>query len=457
MNGPDQPEVVEIDTSHRKHAVITGVLFLVLCILLYFVFAVFKPDVSLKGTLNKKSTEAMGEGTGSPKVSPPDVPGGGKPVEKTEEVAEEVAKPVDLQSSTNPPPSLFVSIDLSEEAVQGKGKGKGIGKGKGSPSKTKKFGNRGLKGRGRAMGNGATPAVFDAIDLGLEWLARNQESDGRWDSAKWRGGGHDLGVTGLALLAFLGNGNSHADGKYRENVLRGLNWIARHQKKSGHLGWKTFYEQGIATMALCEDVAMTYDNRYRNVAGRAVEHILANMGPNGGYGYQGPGNDTSVFGWQIMAIKSAVVANLFPTFPQAAQARKYLDLSINGDGSTGYRGRGSPKISMTAIGLFCRIFVGYKKNHPEVIKAAKLVSNAGPNVKKQYYTYYSTYCMFQIGGLEWKKWNDNFRDPLIALQIKSGANKGSWDKWGHGGGRVYSTALNIMSLEVYQRYLPSYW
>jgi len=448
-------EPQEVDTSHRKHAVIAGTLFVILCILLYYLFAASKPDVNIKGTLNKKSTESQGEANESSQISTPDEPGGGGG-EVDPEVVSEVPKPIDLQSSTNPPPSLFANIDLSVK--KGPGTGSGAKQGTQSPpAKSKEFGNRGIKGRGRALGNGATPAVFDAIDMGLEWLARNQESDGRWDSKKWRGAGHDLGVTGLALLAFLGNGNSHTDGKYRENVGRGLNWIARNQRKSGHLGWKTFYEQGIATMAICEDVAMTYDNKYRNVGGRAVEHILANMGPNGGYGYNGSGNDTSVFGWQIMAIKSAVVAKIFPRFPQAAQARKYLDLSIRSDGSTGYRGSAGGNATMTAIGLFCRIFVGYKRNHPEVMKAAKLVYKAGPNVKKQYYTYYSTYSMFQLGGPEWKNWNNKFRDPLLALQIKSGHNKGSWDKWGHGGGRVYSTALNIMSLEVYQRYLPSYW
>ena len=112
---------------------------------------------------------------------------------------------------------------------------------------------------------------------------------------------------------------------------------------------------------------------------------------------------------------------------------------------------------MTAIGMFCRIFVGYPKNHPEVFKAAKLIYKAGPKVTNQYYTYYTTYCMFQMGGIEWKNWNNKFRDPLIALQEKSGRNRGSWAGWDHSAGRVYSTALNIMSLEVYQRYLPSYW
>jgi hypothetical protein len=113
---------------------------------------------------------------------------------------------------------------------------------------------------------------------------------------------------------------------------------------------------------------------------------------------------------------------------------------------------------MTAIGMFCRIFVGYPRKHPEVFKAAGLIYKHGVDVNDEYYTYYSTYCMFQMGGQEWGKWNNKFRDPLIALQEKSGPNKGSWSKWKHkSGGRVYATAINIMSLEVYQRYMPTYW
>ena len=165
MNELNQPDVIEIDTSHRKHAVIAGILFIILCILLYYVFAVLKkPDVSLKGTLNKKSTESMGTGTGSPKISSPDDPDGGGGA-KNSVVIPETPKPIDLQSSTNPPPSLFANIDLSVRKGPGIGTGTKAGT-KHAPSKTKVLGNRGLKGRGRAMGNGATPAVFDAIDLG---------------------------------------------------------------------------------------------------------------------------------------------------------------------------------------------------------------------------------------------------------------------------------------------------
>ena len=253
--------------------------------------------------------------------------------------------------------------------------------------------------------------------------------------------------------------NSHIDGKYRAVVRRAMDWLASRQQDDGNLGWTTFYEQGIAAMAICEDVALTpYDNRYRNVAAKAVGHILTKMGKGGGFGYHGPGTDTSITGWAIMAIKSAYIAKIYPQFPRVKSVLEYLNRSYNPNGSTGYQGRARPNNAMTAVGMFCRIFLNYKKNHPEIIKPASLIIKHGPNVNDEYYTYYATYCMFQIGGKAWKDWNNGFRDPLIALQEKTGKNRGSWGRGKHGsGGRVYFTAINIMSLEVYQRYLPAYW
>jgi hypothetical protein len=46
---------------------------------------------------------------------------------------------------------------------------------------------------------------------------------------------------------------------------------------------------------------------------------------------------------------------------------------------------------------------------------------------------------------------------LVPSQIEDGPNAGSWDpdmEWGGYGGRVYSTALAAMCLEVYYRYAP---
>ena len=47
------------------------------------------------------------------------------------------------------------------------------------------------------------------------------------------------------------------------------------------------------------------------------------------------------------------------------------------------------------------------------------------------------------------------KKAVLASQRRDGAHEGSWDPvgpWGHSGGRVYSTALMVLCLEVYFRY-----
>ena len=76
-----------------------------------------------------------------------------------------------------------------------------------------------------------------------------------------------------------------------------------------------------------------------------------------------------------------------------------------------------------------------------------------------YYWYYGTLSMYQFGGPEWEQWNEGVRELLIAEQTRTGRMKGSWDtrtRWGPAGGRIYTTALATMTLEVYYRFLPLY-
>ena len=84
-----------------------------------------------------------------------------------------------------------------------------------------------------------------------------------------------------------------------------------------------------------------------------------------------------------------------------------------------------------------------------------------------YYWYYGTLCMFQMGNQYWSDWNKNIKGILVDNQRKGGPMDGtakdvdgSWDPIGGGniqmGGRVFSTALGTLTLEVYYRYLPIY-
>jgi len=326
------------------------------------------------------------------------------------------------------------------------------------------FGSRNPNGRAAGREYGATPESETAVDRGLAWLASVQKKDGRW-KADGRGG--DLGHTGLALLAFLGAGNTSREGKYKDTVRRALDWIGRNQQRDGRLqrmqfSWPegSFYDQGVATMALCEDTGMTGDKRYRMVAQKAVDVIVLGQSPKGGFGYAGPGDDTHLTSFLIMALKSARLAGLTVPKSTFTKLRSFLDNAINRDGTTGYdSGDSGEKGSVrTACGLFSRLFINYDRRHPDVIKIAKLVDKVGPNIASPLHTYNSTYAMFQMGGDHWRDWNPRFRDPVVARQVKTGRFAGSWPPSGRGWGkmgRVGSTAVYIMALEVYYRYKPA--
>ena len=303
-----------------------------------------------------------------------------------------------------------------------------------------------------------------AVTAGLEWLARAQEADGHWDAKKWgSGGAYDLGVTGLATLCFLGAGHTSQTGKYQRNVRRAAQWLEARQAGSGSFNPATFYEQGIATMAVSELYGMTHNRGYRKMAQDAVDFIISIQPEDGGFGYGGAGADTSVTGWQIMAIKSAKLSEL--NVPQKAidRSNRYLREAIDATGRTSYqKSQNGGSECMTSVGLLCRLFLNWDTKHDDVQKAGDIISKAGPALNNLYYTYYGTLSMFMLhaGKSTWKDWNKKFQGPLMAQQVTQGPQKGSWAPEGHvygsHGGRVYTTAMAILSLEVYYRYLPVY-
>jgi hypothetical protein len=76
-----------------------------------------------------------------------------------------------------------------------------------------------------------------------------------------------------------------------------------------------------------------------------------------------------------------------------------------------------------------------------------------------YYNYYATQVMAHWEGEEWKKWNGEMRDYLVNTQATQGHETGSWtfnSHWDSRGGRLYSTSLATMILEVYYRHMPIY-
>ena len=327
---------------------------------------------------------------------------------------------------------------------------------------------RGNQSYARKMG--ATKESEAAVDRGLAWLARVQCDDGHWcerasdgmppaQRALASGRGNSAGYTGLATLAFLGAGKTHKDkGPHRENVQKALDWLVKLQKPNGAcMSSGNFYEQGIATTALCEAYGMTKDPALKEPAQKAVDFILDNMTKQAGFGYGGPGDDTHVTSFQVMAIKSAKLAGLQVGAGPFERLRDYYDRALRPDYTTGYRSTGGHVTeARTALGLFCRLFLDLGRKELKVQKIAELLDRRGPLLNDVFQTYYGTYGMFQMGDDYWTKWNKRFRDPTVKLQIAQGTDHGAWQD---GVGRVscpmvLATALRIMSLEVYYRFLP---
>jgi hypothetical protein len=105
------------------------------------------------------------------------------------------------------------------------------------------------------------------------------------------------------------------------------------------------------------------------------------------------------------------------------------------------------------MGLYVRTLMGQGLDREEVARIAQRVDGMGPTFDNEFQVYYGTYGMFQLQGSYWGRWNARFRDALIRRQERSGRMRGAW-KPVIARGPVGSTAMNVMSLEVYYRFLP---
>ena len=197
-----------------------------------------------------------------------------------------------------------------------------------------------------------------AVETSLRWLASVQSRNGSW-VAKAFGAGQvkidetgvdrdyagrdaDSGVTALAVLAFLGAGYTHEEGQYAENVNRALRWLVNQQRPDGNLGFgaghfASMYCHGIATYAIAEAYGMQNDpasnTMLRDPLARAVRFILENQNPDGGWRYvKGQKSDISMFGWQLMALKSAEIAGV--AIPREAKSKMVGFLKVRAWEST---------------------------------------------------------------------------------------------------------------------------
>lgn len=359
---------------------------------------------------------------------------------------------------------------------------------------------------------GGDPETEKVVEQGLAYLSRTQFPDGRWafdriprhmqispDDVQLGVMSADSGATGLSLLAYLGSGYTHlndpsAPNEYQDTVSRGLTWLLQHQQRDGSLfdpkvdgnRYARIYSHGISSIALCEAFGMTQDARLREPAQRAIDFIVRVQTKNqGGWRYtpENPNDpwrgesDTSVSGWQLMALISARMAGLNVPQETLENVKNWLDHAAMDGGSRfcympiakpmngeqeDWR---TPSYAMTAEGLLMQLYLGHIPNAEKFEEGVSFLGTNLPNVdsarRDTYYWYYATQLMFHVHDDRWQKWQQSIVETLRKNQDSSGPLAGSWspvypsmDKWGAHGGRHYITTMHLLILEVYYRHLP---
>ncbi len=329
---------------------------------------------------------------------------------------------------------------------------------------------------------GGTSSTESAVTEALKWLARVQGKNGQWSlsgAGKYADGGtaeNPEAATALALLAFQGAGYtpmSERNTPFTTVVTKAWNALLKRQKKDGDFfhegsGNGRLYTQALCTIALCELYGMTKDSQYRDAAQKAVDYCIKVQSPEGGWRYEpGRDSDTSVTGWFVMALQSARMAGLEVDSPALGRIGDFLDaVSLDKGARYAYVPGQGEKLSMTAEGLLCRQYLGWRQDDKRLRRGIAVLTSNLPSAEAGtthvYYWYYAAQACHHMEGESWRLWNHAMREALPALQIREGKERGSWDPTldettgVNGGGRLFVTCLAAYSLEVYYRHLPIY-
>lgn len=329
----------------------------------------------------------------------------------------------------------------------------------------------------RLAENGGNEACEDAVLKALRWLQKNQNKNGSF------GGEKPVGMTGLALLAFLGHCETPLSEEFGDTVTNAMvylvdNNIKQKGKSASDLGDKHWcYEHSIAMYALSESYTFCKQLNIEHVVPHLAETVEAGIlwiienpssAKGGGWAYSydlNAAGDSSIVAWQLQALKAASATGIrFPKMKRSIDnGLDFLELCQAENGGFGYRvnrkpvGSADGHFTLTGAGALC--FQQHKGTSNS--NARKGIKYLDGNAKFKfaskdnnfYEHYYASQAMINHGGNSWKNYNKLIRDELLKSQNKDG----SWPKsTGPGGNNdpVFSVSLATLMLEVYYRFLP---
>ncbi|MBI4881235.1 MAG: terpene cyclase/mutase family protein [Planctomycetes bacterium] len=361
----------------------------------------------------------------------------------------------------------------------------------------------------------AEQPISKAVAAGLDWLARHQEEDGRFDCRDFssrcgsgacdgEGNIYDVGTTALAVLAFLGDPSAKQRAHHEERVARAARWLiksldpstGRFQSIEDHyvfedgttgcaLSPRGNIESAVAVMALCEAATLFRSPVCAAAAQRGVDYLLSARNPYKAWGddwVPAGNNNMSTTGFCLLALVEAREAGLVVD-PAAFEGVMLFISEMTDENSwrTGWVGKGGysarqPGLNkrwpekmteaMTALAMVCRILMGEDPQKSVALRGgADLLRMQLPFWDEKegtidyIYWMFGAHAMWQMGGADWEMWQKRMFDAVVKTQRQDGCERGSWDPqydpWGHEGGRIYATAMMLLALEAPGRYVRS--
>jgi len=341
----------------------------------------------------------------------------------------------------------------------------------------------------RLLSNGGNTECEEAVVNSLRWLMEKQNKDGSWTDRK------QVGMTGLALLVYLGHCETAQSEEFGETVLAAITYLVdKAMKNNGKLAsdfkddhW--CYEHAIGVYALAEAYSLCVKGFAENIPGLedaviASGQFLINSQHTGGgwdYAYREDsdrGGDVSIVGWHLQALKACKLTGL--DFKNLRKCGKkgfdYLERMQLPSGAVGYSApqlhAGQDGTTLAAVGALCAQI--WKSPATKVArKAIRFIDKEmkfewnGPD-SDLYGHYYAVQAMINHGGLEWESYNKLFRDQLLKNQNPDSSfrpvNGGKQDSikavaasfaGDNPFATHYRTCLATLMLESYYRFLPA--
>lgn len=336
-----------------------------------------------------------------------------------------------------------------------------------------------------------TPELEDATRRGLDYLVRTQARAGYWtgdigfkiytDYRVTDADSAHVGVTGLAVMAFLACGELPGRGKHGDTVNRAVNYLLTCTEENGYIAANgtRMYSHAFATLALAEVYGMTTRSTVREALQRSVNLISDSQNQEGGWRYKpfAPDSDMSLTVCQVMALRAARNSGLFVPHNVIDKAVAYVRKSARQPGEENYSPRwrrwrdeefhggvfkyqlsrrSRSSFALTAAGVTTLYGAGvyddpliergldYMSEHFEAYS-----SNYDEHFLLYYGNYYAVQAFYQAGKERWERYFTAMREFLLNRQ----AAEGSWE-CRVGPGKTFATAVATLILAIPFQYLP---